>query len=168
MKVIEEAFEPITGYLISIERDTVHGWYFLKVGIPKGWVFNENGEISCEIITETTNGKLIQISPKNEGVVIDDLVDFVKVILETNEKIAQKEKEFTDKMMEMRNRLEEEAKSFYKELDELRDNSFKKNSDTFVKNLQSQKEEKKKVGRPRKEEVNVSSPTEQTTIHTTE
>ncbi len=81
MKVIEEAFEPITGYLISIERDTVHGWYFLKVGIPKGWVFNENGEISCEIITETTNGKLIQISPKNEGVVIDDLVDFIKKII---------------------------------------------------------------------------------------
>jgi hypothetical protein len=165
MKTIEAILEPITGYLLSITRNTLKGWYEMEIGIPKGWVFTDNDEIICEVLNENENGKLIKIAPNNDSVSIDDLVDFVIIILDTNEKIAQKEKQFTDKMMEMRDRLEEEAKKFYEELDELKDNSFKKNSENFVKTLQSQKEEKRKVGRPRKDEtVNTNEPvTTQTT-----
>jgi len=164
MKPIESALEPITGYLISISRDTQKGWYFLTVGIPKGWVVSENNEIVCKIFEETGEGKLIEIAPRNENIAVDDLVDFVMVIIETNEKIAQKEQEFTNEMQEMKRMLEEKAKRFYEELDELKDNSFKKNSDEFVKTLQSQKDEKRRVGRPKKED----STTEETTTHTTE
>lgn len=164
MKPIENALEPITGYLFTITRNTEKGWYELTVGIPKGWVYNDNDEIFCEIINESEEGRLIKIAPKNENITVDDLVDFVVVILSTNEKIAQKEKEFTNEVEEMKKQLEEKARNFYKELDELKDNSFKKNSDEFVKSLQSQKEEKKKVGRPRKEDP----ATESTKINTTE
>jgi hypothetical protein len=142
MKTIELALQPITGYLISISRNTVSGWYELEVGIPKGWVFDENDEIKCEVLTKTDAGSLVKISPKNADAVIDDLVAFVEVILETNKKIADKEKEFTDKMEEMKGKLEKEAKKFYEELDELRQNSFKKNNDNFV--------EKRKETRGRK------------------
>jgi hypothetical protein len=165
MKTIEAILEPITGYLFSITRNTLKGWYEMEIGIPKGWVFTDNDEIKCHVIEENINGKLILIAPQNDTVVIDDLVDFVMIIIETNERIAKKEEEFTNKMVEMRNKLEEEAKKFYEELDELKDNSFKKNSENFVKTLQSQKEEKRKVGRPRKEETintNESVPSEQT------
>lgn len=164
MKPIESALEPITGYLISISRDTQKGWYFLTVGIPKGWVVSENNEITCKVFEETDEGKLIEIAPRNENIAVDDLIDFVVVIMKTNEKIAQKEQEFTNEMQEMKRMLEEKAKRFYEELDELKDNSFKKNSDEFVKTLQSQKDEKKKVGRPKKEE----NTTEETNSHTTE
>ncbi len=164
MKPIESALEPIVAYLISMTRDTKKGWYFLTVGIPKGWVFTENNEISCKIVEKLEEGNIIEIAPNNVNIVVDDLVDFVEIIIETNEKIAQKEQEFTNEMQEMKRMLEEKAKRFYEELDELKDNSFKKNSDEFVKTLQSQKDEKRRVGRPKKED----STAEQTTTHATE
>jgi hypothetical protein len=147
MKTIEAALEPITGYLISISRDTINGWYELQVGIPNNWVFDENEEVKCEVISKADVGKLIKISPKDNDVVIDDLITFVEVIIETNKKIAEKEKQFTDKMEEMKSLLEKEAKKFYEELDELKDNSFKHLNDNFVKNLHS---EEKKETRGRK------------------
>ena len=117
MKEIESILEPITGYLSSITRNTVKGWYELEVGIHKNWAFNENSEIGCEIVTEGDEGKIIKIFPKNNNIVIDDLILFVKIIINTNERIATKEKEFADKMEQMRKNLEKEASDFYKELD---------------------------------------------------
>ena len=52
MKPVETAFEPVNGYISSITRNTINGWYEIEIGIPKGWVFDENKEIKCEIITE--------------------------------------------------------------------------------------------------------------------
>ena len=161
MKTIEAALEPITGHLISISRNTVNGWYELQVGIPNNWEFSENEEISCEILEKTGAGKLLKISPKNEAVVIDDLVAFVELIIETNKKIAEKEKQFTDKMEEMKSKLEEEAKKFYKELDELKENSFKNLSDSFVKNLHG--DEKKETRGRKPKVITVSGGTDLTT-----
>lgn len=164
MKTIESALHPTDGYITAFTRNTVEGWWELEVGIPKSWVFNENNEIKCEVISESDFGKLIKVSPKNANVVVDDLVSFVEIIIKTNEKIAEKEQEFGNEMAEMKKMLEEKAKKFYQELDELKENSFKKNNDDFVKSLQSEKEEKKRVGRPKKDE----NTTEQTTNNTTE
>jgi len=147
MKVIENALEPITGYLMSIKRNALNGWYELEIGIYSSWVFDENNEIKCEVISESKEGKLIRISPKNNGIVIDDLVAFVEVIIETNKKIADKEKQFTDKMAEMKGMLEMEAKKFYGELEELKVNSFKNINDSFVKNLHTEGERKETRGR---------------------
>ena len=142
MKTIDIALQPIIDYLISISRNTVKGWYELEVGIPKGWVFDENDEIGYETLSKLSEGSIIKIFPKKNDILIDDLVTFVEVIIETNKKIAEKEKEFTNKMEEMKGKLEEEAKKYFEELDELRQKSFKRNSDDFV--------EKKKETRGRK------------------
>lgn len=147
MKTIDIALQPVEGYLFSITRNPVEGWYELEVGIPKGWVFDENDEISCEILSKLDKGNVVKIQPKKADVLIDDLVAFVEVIIETNKKIADKEKEFTSRMEEMKGKLEEEAKKFFEELDELKQHSFKKNSETFV--------EKKKETRIRKPKVPV-------------
>jgi len=151
MKTIELALEPITGYLISITRNPVNGWYELEVGIPKGWIFDENDEINCEVTNKTDAGSLIKISPKSTDIVIDDLIEFVKVIMETNRKIAEKEKQFTDKMAEMKGVLEQEARKFYEELDELKINSFKNINENFVKTLRPEGEEKKRHRRTKAE-----------------
>jgi hypothetical protein len=156
MKPLETILEPIDGYLFSITRNALKGWYELEIGIHKGWVFNENSEISCEVLEESDSGKLIKVAPKNENIAIDDLVDFVKIIIETNEKIAKKELEFNEKMKQMKETLEEEARKFFTEVDELKDNSFKKNSDEFVKTLHSQSTEKKRGRPPKKEEPSTS------------
>lgn len=143
MKTIELALHPIDGYLISITRDPENGWYVLEIGLPIKWVFDENTKIGCEVTEEYDEGKIIKISPKKTGIVIDDLINFVEIIIQTNEKIAEKEKQFTDKMAEMKGMLEKEANNFFKELDELRDNSFKKNNDSFEKTLEKPKTPRK-------------------------
>lgn len=165
VKTIENILEPITGYLISITRDTVHGWYQLEIGIPKGWVFDENKEIKCNVISENNQGKLIKISPKKNNISVDDLIAFVEIIIKTNEKIAEREKEFADKMANMKKTLEEEAKQFYKELDELKEHSFKNINDKFEKNLVQEKKQTR--GRPKKtttksKEIDVESKTSDT------
>lgn len=135
MKQLESILEPITGYLKCMNRNTEKGCYELEIGIHKNWVFDENNEIGCETIAELDEGKLIKIFPKNKNIVIDDLILFVEIIIRTNKKIAEKEKQFADKMNEMKKSLEMQASEFYKELDELKENSFKKLNDNFVVEL---------------------------------
>ncbi len=146
MKIIEEALSGVDGYLISISRDTLNGWYVLEIGLPAGWVFDENEKIGCEVLVEE-EGKLIKISPKIDGIVIDDLIGFLEIIIDINQKIAEKEKQFTDKMDEMKRELEEKARNYYKELDDLKDESFKKVGGEFADNLKPKP--KSKRGRPK-------------------
>jgi len=138
MKEVELILDTIAGYMTRIFRNTDKGWYELEVGIPKNWVFDENDEIGCEILEEVEMGKLIRIFPKNENIVIDDLILFVNIIIKTNKKIAEKEKEFADKMEDMKKNLETQASEFYKELDELKENSFKKLNDNIVEELKKE------------------------------
>lgn len=157
MKPIELALDSTTGYINSFTRNTLEGWWEVEVGLPVTWVFDENSKISCEIIFENEVGKLIKVSPKKHDVVIDDLIEFIEIIIKTNEKIAEKEKQFTDKMQEMKNHLEEEAIKFYRELDELRENSFKKNNENFTKTLNNSEQKKPQITRkPRTSKVKIS------------
>lgn len=146
MKKIEAALHSVDGYLISITRDTVNGWYELQVGLPTGWVFDENDKISCEVVEEADAGYLVKIAPKIQEIVVDDLIAFLQAIISTNEKIAKKEEQFTKKMEAMKNKLEQEAKKFYTDLDELKEKSFKTVNSEFV----SKVEDKPKRGRPTK------------------
>lgn len=154
MKTVESILDPISSYLISMTRNTIEGWYELEIGIPKLWAYDQNNEIGIEMISKTDEGNVLKIFPKNRDVVIDDLFAFVKVIIETNEKIAEKEIEFSEEMQEMKNLLEQKAQKFYKEIDELKDNSFKNANDNFTKNLHSVSEEKKETrGRKSKDKT---------------
>jgi len=157
MKAVDLALKSLDGFLFSIKRNPIKGWYELEIGINKSWVYNENKEISCELITENDEAILLKISPKNNRIVVDDLIAFVELIIETNKKIAEKEKEFADKMNEMKGILEKEAKKFYEELDSLKENSFKNLNDNFVKNFQSgEKKTTTRKGRPSKISEQVS------------
>jgi len=156
MKPIESAFHPIDGYMSIMERDTVHGWYFLEIGIPKAWVFDENDDINIEILSENDIGKVLKIFPKTDGIVIDDLIAFVQIIIETNERIKEKENEFSSEIEEMKNILEKKAKKHYEELEELKENSFKHFNDNFTKTShESESGEKRK----RKSKTSISGDT---------
>jgi SMC interacting uncharacterized protein involved in chromosome segregation len=144
MKEVESILEPISGCLSSITRNTVNGWYELEIGIPKNWVFTENDEIGIEVVSEIDEGKLLKIFPKNVEIVIDDLINFVNIVVNTNKKIAKKEEEFKAQMEEMKKGLEQKASDFFKELDELKENSFKKLNDNFIDGLNQTKKERKK------------------------
>ena len=160
MKIIEEALQPITGFLISITRNTVEGWYEIEIGLPSTWVFDGNDEISCEVLKQSDAGKLIKIAPKTLNIELDDLVDFVSIIIQTNERIAEKEKQFTAEMDAMKSVLENKARDYFKDLDELKINSFKNLNDNFVKNLRSEDEKKPRKPRAKNEPKATSGETE--------
>ena len=144
---IQDAFNLIESNLLLMERNTEKGWFEFEIGIPANWVFDENRQITCEVINETDAGKLIRVAPKNKKITLDDLIRFVEIILETNQKIAEKEKEFTNSMEVMKAELEKKAKQYYEELDKLKEDSFKKAGDKFVEDVT---EKRKTTTRTRK------------------
>lgn len=146
-RIVEEALAPIAGYFISMSVDTVTGFYILEIGIPDKWAFSNSNNIKCDILAENDEGKILKISSENEETSIDDLIDFVSVIINTNMKIAKKEEEFEERMNSMKKQLEDEARRFYAELDTLKDNSFKK----LAENLNLNPNDKKKRQYNRKE-----------------
>lgn len=156
MGVVQEALNPLEGYLVSLSRNTVSGWYELEVGLPTKWVYDENKEIKCDVIAEDDEYRLLKIIPKNQKVSIDDLINFFEIVVETNEKIAQKEDEFKKKMEKIKKELEDDAIKFYAELDSLKENSFKNVNTKFEKKLQesqdTEKNKRKSRGRPKTEE----------------
>lgn len=160
MKQIEKELESLSGYLISIKRNTIKGWYELEIGIPIDWIYKSNDYVKCEVKEKTNVGNILIISPKKDDIVIDDLIDFVKLIIETNSKIREREKEFTNKINKVKEDLENQAKEFYKELNELKEKSFNNfdidENNTSNTNIREKKtttkktNSKKKVGRPPK------------------
>lgn len=141
MGLIHKKIDSLSGYLISIKRDTLKGWYYLEVGLPANWIFKGNDIIDCETLHETKEGYLIKIAPKDEEVSVDDLIKFTQIILNTNFKILSKQQEFEKKINSVKTKLNSEKEDFYKKLDDLKEKSFS----TFDNNVNKQVIEKKKT-----------------------
>ncbi|NJO59695.1 MAG: hypothetical protein HC836_15730 [Richelia sp. RM2_1_2] len=122
--MINTILKPLDEFLLSVERDTDTGFYFITMGIPANWVYKSTNIIECEVLHETDGGSLVKIYPLNESAVIDDLIEFGRIIIETNERIAKMQEEFDNKMKEMKEQLIEQQKLFMDELDEMKDKSF--------------------------------------------
>jgi len=125
MDRIEKMLEPLDGYLISITRNTEVGWYELEVGIPAKWAIAGNQFVACEIVSDDENGKIVILAPAKSDVGLGTLVDFMKLLINTNKKIAEKEALFAKKMENFKSTFENKANQFYKELDDMRETSFK-------------------------------------------
>lgn len=126
MGIINNILEPISEYFLSLDNDieSEFGGFKLKIGIHKSWVFRENENISCIVLQETDNGKIIEISQKNDKIDVDDLFLFVKKIIDTNGSILEREMKFAKEVEEIKSNIEKKANSFYKELELLKENSF--------------------------------------------
>lgn len=123
-KPIDEILTPLHGYLLSIERDVENSAYIINMGIPASWTYKETNVIECEVVASSDKGTLLKIFGKNESIVIDDLIEYCRIIIETNEKIQKMQEEFDKKMVEMKEKLIQEQRSFLDELDEMKDKSF--------------------------------------------
>lgn len=148
--VVEKALESIDGYWISFEKNTENGRTELKIGLPNSWVFKGNKNISCQVVNKSTAGKLIMITGEKDNVTIDDLIDFVGKIIETNERISEKEKQFMEEMEGVKKILEDKQKNFYKELEELKENSFNKFKEETNAEKKTTPKKQTKRGRPPK------------------
>lgn len=123
-KPIDEILTPLHGYLLSIERDVENSSYVINMGIPASWTYKATNVIECDVVASSDKGTLLKIFAKNETIVIDDLIEYCRIIIETNEKIQKMQEEFDKKMVEMKEKLIQEQRSFLDELDEMKDKSF--------------------------------------------
>lgn len=127
MKTIDKILKEkgVDGYILTINRNPEFGYYELEVGIPKTWVYQKTDIIDFEVIAETEKNILLHIFPlQQDVVVIDDLIEFVSLIISTNEKILRMQQEFDDEMKKVKEVLENQAKEFYKKLEMVKDSSF--------------------------------------------
>ena len=126
--IIEDALSAVEGYLLGIFRDTENGWYELQVGIPTSWVFRGNKIIDCSNIVANDEYKIVKVSPYADGVriTIDELIEFVSTIIKTNIEIKEREDGFLKMIEQEKLALQEKAKNYYNELEELKEKSFTK------------------------------------------
>jgi hypothetical protein len=123
-KPINEILTPLHGYLLSIERDVDNSAYVINMGIPASWTYKSTNVIESEVVASSDKGTLLKIFGKNDNIVIDDLIEYSRIIIETNERIQKMQEEFDKKMIEMKEKLIQEQRSFLDELDEMKDKSF--------------------------------------------
>jgi len=123
-KPINELLTPLHGYLLSIERDVDNSTYIINMGIPASWTYKSTNVIESEVVGTSDKGTLLKIFGKNENVVVDDLIEYCRIIIETNERIHKMQLEFDKKMEEMKEKLIHEQRTFLDELDEMKDKSF--------------------------------------------
>lgn len=126
MKVLEKTLNKIDGYLMSIERNTETGKYELTVGIPSEWVYQEGETVGYEVVAESKVGAVLRVFALEEDVVIDDLIEFVNIIIDTNKKIVEMKENFENELAKAREELEKKVLSFEEVLEEMTENSFKK------------------------------------------
>ena len=129
MKVLDKALQKLDGYLISISRNTETTLYELKVGIPESWVYKENDDIGFEVELESEIGSIVIIFGKTDEIVLDDLIDYVNVIVDTNKKIADAEEAFNKKLEATKADMVKEIEDFRKGLEEMKNESFSINEE---------------------------------------
>lgn len=150
MKQLEKTLRKIDGYLLSIERNVVEGWYELTVGIPANWAYKSNDTIECETINETEKGDLVKIIPKDKDVVIDDLIEFVNIIIDTNKKIADLQKKLEDELKQRKMDMEEFTAKFLEDIENIKESSFE---EMTKKHKEVGKLKEKKTPEPKEEKT---------------
>lgn len=124
-QLIDNTLKPLDGYLISIVRDTINGWYEIKFGIPASWVYDEsNKDVACIVENSTDKGILLKVHPKKENVTIDDLIQFLQNLMKVNIVIQKKQDEFKERMKEHKSVIQEETDKFCELIDNLKLNAF--------------------------------------------
>ncbi len=124
MGAVNDALKPVKTNFYSMIRNHENGWYDLEFGIPDKWIFSGNEEIECEVVKENNVGKVLKIYPKNGVDNVDDLFDFMKGLISINEEIDMKNLELENRMKLKKAEFEEEFKSHYTELDEIKATAF--------------------------------------------
>ena len=125
METIESKLKGVSGYLMSVYRNSKDGWYEIEIGLPIKWVIKETSEINCEVIQETDKGKILKISPKpNSGVIVDDLIDFLSYVVETNKRVSDKEDQLKEIIATEKKAIEDKLKTYLDELENIKVSSF--------------------------------------------
>lgn len=127
--IIHELLEEVDGYLISIKRNVDDKTYELQVGFRKNWVFKSNENIECKVDIESDNGTLVTVSSKHEDVYIDDLIEYVNKVINTNKKITEMQKNFEKELEKQKEAIANKIMEFEDSIAQFKDSSFNKKND---------------------------------------
>jgi len=122
---LNDIIKPIEGCLLSINRNTINGWYEIEIGIPENWIFDSNEHINCTVLNKSSVGVLLKIYPNNDTVTIDNLIDFVKIIIEINKKIEERENEFNESVNKLKLSLEKEREKYLNDTEKIKSDLIK-------------------------------------------
>ena len=117
---INEKLEPIVSYLISINRNVENGWYELELGIYGSWIYSSDDRVDCVLINEFEQGKIIRLIPKNEDIIVDDLVTFASGLITFNEEIAERKRKLNEEIENLKQINEAEMEKMKAEFSERR------------------------------------------------
>jgi uncharacterized protein YcgL (UPF0745 family) len=156
---IHDKLEEIAGFFVSLQRDIETSGYYIEIGVMPTWEYGENEKIGCEVVSETSVGKVLKIYAKKEGISVDDLISFGKIIININLEIEEKENEFKENINKMKSELEGQVKAFYENLDNEKKKTFKtfgkeEKKETPVRKKQTSGVKKTKPEHPEKEDSN--------------
>jgi len=124
MKPLEKKFSKIDGYLVSIKRDYDKGQYMLEIGIPKDWAYQSTDKIECEVLNKTPHGDFVKIYGIDNEIVIDDLIEFVNIIIDTNQQIKKMQDDFDKQIEKSKADLKKQMEDFYEKIEILKETSF--------------------------------------------
>ena len=123
-KTLEKILSKLEGYLMSISRNVDTGLYELEVGFRKNWAFKSNDDIECDITLESDNGSLVTISGKHDEVIVDDLVDYVSRVIETNKQITEMQEELQKQLEDQKQAMEDKIIEFDKKIEKFKETSL--------------------------------------------
>jgi len=118
---INSILQEIKDNLISInhfiDEEKNINRFEIQLGILPDWTYIiENSIIDVIVLGESIKGKIIKIVPKNDTVIVDDLIAYAKAIIMTNKEKEKKEIELKEKLENMKLMFESELKNFQEEI----------------------------------------------------
>jgi hypothetical protein len=126
---INDKFKKIETYLIKITNDFDKGVFVFQVGFPEKWFYKSNEHVECQKIANIEQegesaGFIIEIFPKKEDIYIEEVVNFIVKTVETNNRIAEMEELFMEKMKTEKQKMLKEVEEFSSQIENFRMSSF--------------------------------------------
>lgn len=138
MSIINEKFDSIKEYLLSIKNNVEKERFEFEIGLPEKWYIKSNNSIEYKTVKEIEDfGSILKVYAKSDSVTTDDVFNFIIKTIETNNKIADMEKSFKEEVETKKQKIKKEVETFYAKIEELREKSFENLDDeeTIIKNL---------------------------------
>lgn len=115
--LINDTFDKIKEYLININNNTGEGRFEITIALPENWMYKSTERIECVVVEEIEKiGTILNIVPKKDDVIIDEMIFLITKIIENNEKLVEFEKEMKRKLDEAKEKIKQEAEEYYTKL----------------------------------------------------
>jgi hypothetical protein len=161
MRAVEKALHKLEGRIAQIKRNPNTAKYEIQVAFPKNWHFQSTKNFELENILGSENGVLLNLSTSSDEISIDDMLDYIQQIVDTNEAIEREEKALEEQMEAEKKAIEKKFLESYKKIQKMKEQGLKsKQSSKTTRKKQPKKTTPKREieGHQPEEPVNTPPP----------